>query len=522
MPIIDESEIAADASTKSITGPQEIFEADIVPDQSSDPAYKGFWSGINEKYMDRIAAMPDLMSGDFSQNTLRAAGQEAALVGDIIGESVKRLYHFLPDDRQKKIEGIALQIATDKRGLGPTVVKAIQGSREAYDRIAMAHPEAAKDLEAVLNVFSSIGGSTVAKNAATTGVGVIAPLLGEGVNIAKDVTEIAARALPKESSQTINKVIRETMSKAIKMTSKNKSDWQGIEKSFSKANDAVTSIINNKHLFTYVDESGNVVGEGLPKSMDQFVQAISQTKQFLFSQYDALATDAEKKGFSVDLDPISKKLDAIASDPVILKFRPEVAEYAQHRAVDILSGSSTLTPSEAQKGIATLNDGLKPYYANPGYEGAHRIWIDEMIARDMRSGLDDAVARATGENAKYQGLKNLYGSLSTIEPEVSHRAIVFGRQNVKGMPDYVSNPISVASAIRGIMTSNPVALAEAAGVWAAKKATKNANNADRMVSSMFEKVASEMERQKPFSPKSITGRRAMGATPVQSTFTPAP
>lgn len=485
-----------------------IKQADSNP-ETGQPNYKGFWSGMVDKLHQRGENIYDLTHIPSEKDRLipaskvmRTVGQEAGAVNDFIGETVKRLYHWLPDASQQRIKTAAMRIAFDNNGHPSTLIKAIQGSKEAYDRLAKAYPSESANLEAVLNIFSVMGGGKVAKATEEAVEGVAKPLVKEGANIARDVSEIAARSLSKDSEKTINNTIKETMSRAVKMSSKNKGDWNAISGSFFKANNAVKAIVDNQGILSYTDYAGNVIGQGLPKSMDEFAQAISQTKQHIFAQYDALATDAEKAGMKVDLQPTVKKLEEIAQDPSILRQRPDVAKYAETRATDLLIGESSLTPSEAQREISILNEKLKPYYANPSVDGAHKIWVDEMIARDMRANLDHAITSATGE--KYQGLKNLYGSLTAIEPEVSHRAVIFGRQNIKGMPDYIGTPISTVMAIKGIMTGNPIELAAAGATIAAKNLMKRANNSDRLIAAMFGKIAKQMKRQGPFEPESKT------------------
>ena len=536
MAIIDESDVVPDApgaaptAPEASTGPREIAETDIVPDASAEPNYKGFWSGMSERLAERGGNVYDVIHGTGDgikpyepgpvDPVFEVAGQEVAVVGDLIGETVKRLYHWLPEETQKRIETAGQRILTDNNGHASTLLKAIQGSQEAYTRLSKAYPKETRELEAVLNVASVLGGGKAAKTTGEAVSGFSKPLVREGVNIAKDVSEIAARSLHPDTEKVISSTVKETMQRAVKMSSKNKGDWAAIEKSFAKSNDAIKAIVDNQGVIAYTDEAGKAVGQGLPQTMDQFSQAISQVKQHIFSQYDALATDAERQGMHIDLESTIKKLDDIANDNSILRQRPEVAEYAQKRATDLLVGESRLTPSEAQREISILNDKLKPFYANPGYEGAHKIWIDEMVARDMRASLDKAVTSATGE--KYQGLKNLYGSLSAIEPEVSHRAVIFGRQNIKGMPDYISGPITAVHAIKGLMNWNPVEMAAAAGAWASKYQMKQANNADRLVESMFAKVSKAMKRQKPFEPESLTGQRIMEKGTPQRLALPGP
>lgn len=297
-----------------------------------------------------------------------------------------------------------------------------------------------------------------------------------------------------------------------------------------KAKTAVQTIVDNKNNLALTDEFGETVNK-LPENLREFSQAIDQTKRNIFTEYNAMAKDAGQAGASINLNPIGGELNKVVNSKVLNDIAPETVNYAKQRMKALVekkitvqndtglldykgnkiisekqttTGRGKYTADEAQEAIQHLNNSLEAFYKNPSYDTASKAYIDSLIANRMRSALDDVIEKTTG--AGYQGLKNKYGALKSIERDVNRRAIVDARKNVKGLVDF-SDIFSGGEIVRGLLTLNPGAV----GMGAASKSIawlyKFKNNPNTIVKKMFEGVSNP---KKPFA-SGTTGNLANAA-----------
>ena len=221
----------------------------------------------------------------------------------------------------------------------------------------------------------------------------------------------------------------------------------------------------------------------LPKNLDELSTAIADTKKSIFSQYDSMAKGAGEAGrgsvvnlktieqSKVPLSGIASELDNVVNNKVVRDNAPEVVKYAEQRANVFRDGS--YTPQEAQDAIKIYNDNLQAFYRNPSAELASKISVDALIVNKMRQALDETVSGLQGSG--YQSLKKQYGALSSIEKDVSHRAVVEARKNAKGLVDY-ADMFSAADVVHGVLSGNPILIARGGAVQAVKGFIKSANS----------------------------------------------
>jgi hypothetical protein len=291
------------------------------------------------------------------------------------------------------------------------------------------------------------------------------------------------------------KAIAADFKRAVKPSVSGKQTSSQVQKYADQARSAIDSIVDNKANLSFTYSGGNTKSGELPQSLEEFGDAIEQTKQSVFNKYDALAQSAEGAGEKVDLAPVSSELRKAAADQVTVLLHPELVKYMEGRA-DALDAAGTLSPGKTQQAISTLNSSLKAFYKNPTYETAARANVDAMIANQLRSGLDDAVDRSGG--AGYQELKNKYGALKAIEKDVNNRAQVVGRQEKGGgILGRIADVGSAEEVIRGLLTFNPVAIARGGALKGWAEFMKYRRNPNRVVTSMFEKAESPSGTARP-------------------------
>lgn len=332
------------------------------------------------------------------------------------------------------------------------------------------------------------------------------PILGKiGGGIAKTV--IPEKVLERVIDKGINKAIRPSVS--------GKGTASQLAKHKESSREAVKAIIRNKENLNLTDEVGRKVNK-LPETLEEFSQAIENTKRNIFRQYDQVAKAAEraseikgpisiepgmrvfKSDQVVNLNKIADELEPLLKKKAITDFYPDLANYAVKR-IAALRNSNFYTAEEAQEAIKLFNDSLKSFYKNPTFEGAGKASIDAAIANNMRKALDEAIEKASGPG--YQGLKNQYGALKSIEKDVAHRAVVDARKNIKGLLDF-SDLFSGHEVARGILTMSPASVASGVAVKGMSSFYKHLNNPNRLVKSMFS------EAEKLMAPATKTTRPA--------------
>lgn len=315
------------------------------------------------------------------------------------------------------------------------------------------------------------------------------------------VSGVVDRALvPKEVPLNAAKVT-DLYNRAIRPTVAGKSNAAQIQGANTKVLSGLQTIAENKPNLKFTDANGEVVTGKAPQTVDQLSQAIQQTKQTVFKQYDALAKQAGGQGIKVDPLNIAKELQPVIDSQSLKIANPKAIDYAtnlQQRLVE----AGQLTPEITQEIIQHYNEVLKAFYRNPSAETATTAGIDAMVANKLRESLDSQISSATGE--QYQALKNQYGALKSMEKDVAHRATVWGRQNQVGLASNLANLASGAELVKALVTLNPADLVVGGAIKGIQKYIQYLNNPDSGISKIF----SHLEQ---------SGRPSTGSTPLPST-----
>ena len=307
-----------------------------------------------------------------------------------------------------------------------------------------------------------------------------------GGTVAGAAAEPLARAISGNTIAGLDKFIKDNFERAIKPSVSGKGTYSQAQAYATKVGSALNSIIDNRAGLRLLDEHGQPVAPGtLPQSLDQFAQAIDQTKQKIFQQYDAMAKAAGDAPYLVSLAPVVTELRKIAITPAVKDFSPSVANYATAIA-DRLEARGAYTAEEAQDGIQHINAALKGFYGrDPTRETVANAGVDALMANILRQQLDTTIDRAVGPG--YQALRDQYGALRTLEKDVVHRAIVTGRQETGGgLLGRISDVISAEQVIHGILTFNPAGMATGAGMRAWRGFVRYLHSPNRAVKRIFE------------------------------------
>lgn len=439
--------------------------------QAEQPApEKGFFTRVGEDIGKRWQNIKDIDAPTTGLASLWATGEVAGLGADFIGQGLKSAYRTITPQATQDM------FAEGAKNIGEYYAKPISAVSEGYNELKSKYPNMVRSGEAIANIGQFI---PLAKGAQLAGK--------EALNIAKDVVS----AVGKTAEQQIDNAIRLGVEKSVRPTVVGKHNSTQIKQYYDKATNAVRNIVNNRNNLALTNADGTIIKGELPKSLNQFSEAIDQTKKSIFQQYDDLAKKAGEEGATVSLRPVARELSRVASDPVMNDLYPNVASYIAQRATT-LAERGVYSAEQAQEAIKLLNKSLEAFYKNPSFETASRASVDAMVVNNLRNGLDAVIEKATG--AGYQQLKNAYGSLKTIEKEVAHRAIVDARKSVKGLLDF-TDIFTGGELLAGIATMSPAMMVKAGAQKAIKEYFKRINNPNYIVKSMFNDVDDILKRE---------------------------
>lgn len=420
--------------------------------------------------LDKNKAQP----GSGAMDVFKGLAKPALRVtGDIAGAAISPLSTAVGEVFDKTglqsrvIEPIAQKIV-DVTGI--TDIKAVQDW-------ATAHPNAAEDFTRALNIGT---------------VGAIKGDIVKGVNelpqTAIDTAGVVKQGVKKAFTSNLNEAkVTDLYNRAIRPTVVGKSNAGQIEKANTQAVSGLKSIADNKANLTFTDANGEKITGQAPKSVEQLTQAIEQTKKSIFQKYDTLAKQAGGQGVTVDAPIIAKELSPVIESKSLSIANPRAVEYAK-TLQERLNQAGGIDAQTAQDVIQHYNESLKAFYRNPSYDTASSASIDALIVNKFREALDDGISKSTG--AQYQALKNQYGALSSMEKDVAHRNIVWGRQNAVGLAGNLANITSGAELARGLIMMNPADIGASVAIKGIQKYMKYLNNPDVGVSKIF----SELEK----------------------------
>lgn len=305
----------------------------------------------------------------------------------------------------------------------------------------------------------------------------------------------------KGTVRPFKQIVQEGIQKGIRLPFKNQGNWPQVEKHLGNYESGIKQIIENKNNLVFEHPSGETIKGKLPEgktALGDFSNATRQTMKNTYEKYHSKGLVTEEK---ISPAPIADELEkTLANAPAVVLNHPETVKYIQEVA-DRYRNYRPMSIPEIEDVLADLNKSLKPFYGSkPGWDEASKQTVNALIANRLRGMADDAVTRATGPG--YQQFRNEWGSLKSIESEVTHRYDVDARKNIKGLVDF-SSLWSSTHLIEGLLTLNPVSLGKYAAIEATKRYIKHTNDPNNIISKMFkeaEKAYNTQPQSTPWAP----------------------
>ena len=247
---------------------------------------------------------------------------------------------------------------------------------------------------------------------------------------------------------------------------------------------AVETIVKNKEWLRYIDVNWEETFGHLPRNLDEFSQAIKQSKQSIYNRYSSIAREAGKTT-EVDTSDIVKELKTKLADKEWRVWQSEATISRIEKWIkDLESLNNKMSVEWTQTKIQELNEKLQAFLKNQNPNDVGTNAVDWMVLNGFKKWVDDAIENAGLDSEEYFALRNAYKQLKTIESDVNHRAIVYGRQNPESLVDSLSNLSSIDAIAKFLKNPKEWAL-KFAGSQLEKLSAKNRNNPNKMIDKMF-------------------------------------
>lgn len=266
------------------------------------------------------------------------------------------------------------------------------------------------------------------------------------------------------------------------------SQWVKTNTQLQQYNDdamwAVESIIKNKDALKYVDANWEETFGHLPKSVDEFSQAIKQTKQSIYDRYTAIAKEAWQTT-DVDTSDIVKELRKQLNNKEWRAGQSEATIAKMEKWIkDLEELNNTMSVEWAQAKVQELNQKIQAFLKSQNPNDVSPNAVDGLVLNGLKKWIDDAIEKAGLDSEEYIQLRNIYRQLRSIESDVNHRAVVYGRQNPQSLVDSMSD-LQTIDAIADIF-SNPIWwTVKLLKTKAFKAIAKDRNNSNKIVENMF-------------------------------------
>lgn len=223
------------------------------------------------------------------------------------------------------------------------------------------------------------------------------------------------------------------------------------------------------------------------ETVQEFSEAIGNTKNRLVNQWKALSSEYGKAGNMVDRRPMITEMRDLANQPEIAAHSPELAKWLQKEA-DRLSDLPLKIPlDEAEKTLAILNSKAKSWWRSTNPNDLDKSLVYARQAHNLRQQILDTMQNA---GPQYAELRKRYGALTEIEQDVAKRSAQKLGIEAQGFMDLASAQ-GTGSFVYGLMRADPGAMGAGAAIKGASAYKRWLNDPDRLIKKMFEKVAGE-------------------------------
>jgi hypothetical protein len=251
------------------------------------------------------------------------------------------------------------------------------------------------------------------------------------------------------------------------------------DRQITTAVDSIIDASKNENLRLMDANDRELPAGRMPSTLGEFVQGIDELKTQVFKEYDGMARTQGGQGIQVPLQPALAKLQEIASE------NPELADHAAAQARK-WAEAGQYSPLQMQNAIRSLYKSTKGINESVGMNE-----VKAQVLPTLTKTLNDAMAAAL-QGPQYQGLRNRYGSLTSIEDDVSNAFRKDLAKRPGGLGDKLADTSALIAALHGVFSHDVRTMGVAAGVEAMKYLRRYLAEPNRAVASMFRRRAAEI------------------------------
>lgn len=221
-------------------------------------------------------------------------------------------------------------------------------------------------------------------------------------------------------------------------------------------------------------------------TIQQAHELAGQAKRSVWSEYEDLLGPNAKA--TADTSPVAKTIRSTIStrmseqNPSLVKRIGEVADTYEKRAIPL---------GELEARIQELNNETRAIEArHPADKAAAQAAPENAFVfaerNALRNILDSKIQELEGTSA--QPLKDRYGALTSIQDVIQRRIPVIERQAPDSLHGILTKAAAGGRIIGGVLTGNPVAVAEGAGAIALQKRSALKNDPNYLTRQAFKKA----------------------------------
>lgn len=409
------------------------------------------------------------------RRAFRTIGQAAGLVGDIGGELLKSGYETLvPESTQETIKTGLKNVGNT--ALGQMGINAAKSGYESYQTFKKNYPDAAKDLEATVNIASLLPMGKAAT--------LVKPAAKEAVNIGRDAVSLVKAGTRK----AVKKAIPEDMP-------------QKVLESGAKWSTTLSPEVRKNLSNTMMEEGLNLNPKGYDKLKTSIDDINNEIKSALEPYKDTpIDADSVIKRTSEALKKAEKSYDPATETA---KVNEEVGKFLEN-------WGGKLTVSDAQSIKQDIYKQLKSHYDSVSKGGTGKYTDGEIAAKkNIARGLKEEIENAV-EDAPIKDLNARETKLLKLEPHLRRAVGRIENHNILSRDDVLAGGVGT---ILGGMTGGGVGAAiGAAAAGVAKRALGHPGTKSKIANALY---GIKNSTDAKLVPKSALGQKIEGVLSKQ-------
>lgn len=335
-----------------------------------------------------------------------------AVISPMIG-AVKKGLPILSAAEKYVEAGIAEPATAIQQGkpVGEAIGKALSGQSKAELGDVYAGAGLSPKLASAAGLATSI-----------VGVPSVVDIAGKGAKIASSI----ATETPEKLAKKISFKVKDYANSIGLSKMKGQNASKGLIRKYVDTEGAMKTIAENNKNISYVDEFGQSVGQkAIPQTQFEHAQAINQTKEGIFKQYNNIVKEATGRNISIDNAPVIRIIDDSLAENLEKVNIKKVAGLSGDDSKYLAELRNELSKTDASEPevVQSIIKSLGNKYSDSITKKESKAMIEILgdVNKKYKELLDDAIVSGGGDSDKYKALKKKYSELLTLEKDVNNK-----------------------------------------------------------------------------------------------------